>query len=330
VMSGVPRVYEKLRARAAAKAAAAGGAKRAIFEWAGRVAESRGARLPRGKGVSLWLALQSRLADRLVFAKIRAAVGGRLRFAVSGSAPLGEALGRWYYGVGIPILEGYGLTETSPVLTVTPLGAIRFGTVGPPLSRVELRIAADGEVLARGPNVMSGYYRRPADTAQAIQDGWFHTGDIGQLDESGYLKITDRKKELLVTSGGKKIAPQPIEQRLRAHPLVSEAVVVGERRHFASVLLIPEAAALSAALGLKPEDALARLDDADVRSRFQEIVDAINRDLSQFERLKKFELIGDEWTVANGTLTPTMKVKRRVVEERYAAVIERMYEGIGS
>ena len=329
VMSGVPRVFEKLHARILERGRAATGLRRALFTWALSMATVRGERLPDGQPLPLWVRLGSPLAARLVFSKIHAGLGGRMRYAVSGSAPLNPTVARFFYGLGLPILEGYGLTETSPVLCVMPLGQVRFGTVGPPIPGVELRIADDGEILARGPNVMRGYYNRPEETARVLVDGWFHTGDIGSLDERGYLRITDRKKEVIVTSGGKKIAPQPIEQRLRAHPLVSEAVVVGERRHFASVLLIPEAAALSAALGLKPEDALARLDDADVRSRFQEIVDAINRDLSQFERLKKFELIGDEWTVANGTLTPTMKVKRRVVEERYAAVIERMYEGIG-
>jgi long-chain acyl-CoA synthetase len=253
-----------------------------------------------------------------------------MRYAVSGSAPLNPVVARFFYGLGLPILEGYGLTETSPVLCVMPLRDVRFGTVGPPIPGVELKIADDGEILARGPNVMVGYYNRPEETAQVLADGWFHTGDIGSLDEKGYLRITDRKKEVIVTSGGKKIAPQPIEQRLRAHPLVSEAVVLGDRRHFPSVLLIPERAALAAALGIAVDDALARIGSADVRQRFQAIVDAVNRDLAQFERLKKFELIGDEWTVANGTLTPTLKVKRRVIEERYRGVIERMYEGVRS
>jgi long-chain acyl-CoA synthetase len=291
------------------------------------IATVRGERLPEGRPLPLQARLGSAVAERLVFSKIHAGLGGRMRYAVSGSSPLNPVVARFFYGLGLPILEGYGLTETSPTLCVMPLRKIRFGTVGPPIPGVELRIADDGEILARGPNVMLGYYNRPEETARALVDGWFHTGDIGSLDEQGYLRLTDRKKEVIVTSGGKKIAPQPIEQRLRAHPLVSEAVVLGERRHFPSVLLIPERGALAAALGMTAEDALARIGSDDVRSRFQAIVDAVNRDLAQFERLKKFELIGDEWTIANGTLTPTLKVKRRVIEERYRSLIERMYEG---
>ena len=218
VMSAVPRVFEKLEARIRATAVEAGGVKARIFQWAAAVADARGRVLPEGGSPSAWLRLQSKLADRLVFQKIRDGIGGRLRFAVSGSAPLDPRLGRFFYGIGLPILEGYGLTETAPVLCVMPLERVRFGTVGPPLPNVEVRIAGDGEILARGPNVMSEYYQRPEETSQAIHDGWFHTGDIGRLDAAGYLEITDRKKELLVTSGGKKIAPQPIETRPADRP----------------------------------------------------------------------------------------------------------------
>jgi long-chain acyl-CoA synthetase len=238
---------------------------------------------------------------------------------------LDPAVARFFFGLNLPILEGYGLTETSPVLSVMPIGDVRLGTVGPPLSNVEIRIAEDGEILARGPNVMRGYYNRPEDTAAVMSDGWFHTGDIGSRDEKGYLRITDRKKEILVTSGGKKIAPQPIEQRLRAHAIVAEAIMIGDRRHFPAALLVPDVAALAAALSATVDAARGRLEHAETRALFQAVVDRVNHDLAQFEQIKKFELVADELTIANGALTPTLKVKRRVIEERYRTVIEGIY-----
>jgi long-chain acyl-CoA synthetase len=275
------------------------------------------------------LKAQSWAADRFVFSKVRAGMGGRLRFAVSGSAPLGTALGQWFLGVGIPILEGYGLTETSPGLAITPLREIRFGTVGPALPGVELRIADDGEILARGPNIMRGYLNRPKDTADVLKGEWFHTGDIGELDERGYLKITDRKKELLVTSGGKKIAPQPIEEALRSHAIVMEAVVVGDKRHFPSVLIVPDFSALAARLGasspLDEETRRLLLASPHARAAYEAVLEMVNARLAQFERLKKFELLHQELTVAAGELTPTLKVKRRVIETKYRAQIEGMY-----
>ncbi|HEX5215621.1 MAG TPA: long-chain fatty acid--CoA ligase [Vicinamibacterales bacterium] len=325
VMTGVPRVFEKLLARVTEKGRATPGLKRAIFDWAMKVAASRGEMLPEGRALSPWLALKSRLADRLVFQKIRDGVGGRLRYAVSGSAPLGVALGRLFHGLGLPILEGYGLTETSPVLCAMPLHAIRFGTVGPPLFNVELRISDDGEILARGPSVMASYFRRPADTAAALDGGWFHTGDIGELDDKGYLRITDRKKEVIVTSGGKKIAPAPIEARLREHPLVSEAVVIGEQRNFPAALLVPDLAALAAKLGVDTAAASARVGADDVRALFQQSVEMANAGLAQFEKIKKFVVLPEEFSMKTGELTPTLKVKRKVVDQKYREQIEAMY-----
>jgi long-chain acyl-CoA synthetase len=329
MMTGVPRVYEKVRAKAAAAATEQGRASKVVFEWASRLAEKRGAILSEGRRLSPWLAARSALAERLVYRKIRDGLGGRLRFAFSGSAPLGEALARWFHGVGIPMLEGYGLTETSPILTVSPPGRVRIGTVGPPLPGVEIRIADDGEILARGPNVMQGYYNRPEDTSAAFKDGWFQTGDIGQLDSHGYLKITDRKKEVLVTSGGKKIAPQPIESELRSHPLVAEAVLLGDKRHFPAVLIVPDFAALASRLGTaRPANelaALALLERPDVRAMYSEAVEAVNGKLAQFERIKRFHLLARELTQEAGELTPTLKVKRRVIEANYAGEIETLY-----
>ena len=328
VITGVPRVFEKLHARVVASGQERKGMARRIFARALTVADARGAILPEGGGLSLPLRVQSALAERLVFSKIREGVGGRLRFAVSGSAPLRADVSRFFYGIGIPIVEGYGLTETAPVLTVNPLHKVRIGTVGPPIPSVQIRIADDGEILARGPNVMSGYHNRPRETAEAIRDGWFHTGDIGTFDPAGYLRITDRKKELIVTSGGKKIAPQPIEANLRAHALVAEAVLIGEQRHFPAALLVPDFGALCARLGVsRPEHSAARslLDRADVVQMYQQAIDAINQQLAQFERIKRFALLSRELTIEHGELTPTMKVRRQVIETRYKDVIEGLY-----
>jgi long-chain acyl-CoA synthetase len=325
VMTAVPRVFEKLYARILEKGRAAGGAKRAIFDWAVSVATVRGRVLSEGRRPSLALRAAARIADRVAFGRIRQALGGRLRYAVSGSAPLNADLARFFFGLGFPILEGYGLTETAPVISVMRLGRERFGTVGEPLHNLEVRIADDGEVLVRGPNVMAGYYGRPDETAAVMAGGWFHTGDIGVLDEAGYLRITDRKKELIVTSGGKKIAPQPIEEQLRAHALVGEAVLNGEGRRFPAALLVPDFRVLGAQLGVEPAAARARVQDPDVRQLFQPIVDAVNRTLAQFERVKQFTLLGADFSLEGGELTPTLKVKRRVIEEKYRGEIEEIY-----
>src|SRR6185436_12872870 len=282
VFTGVPRVYEKMHGRIVEKGQAASTAKAALFRWAVNVAMARGRAALAGRRPSPLLSLQSALADRLVFARIREGVGGRLRYLVSGSAPLGVPLAEFFHGVGLPIIEGYGLTETAPILTVNPPDAPRRGTVGKPLPLVELRIAADGEILARGPNLMTGYYNKSDATADVIKDGWFHTGDIGSIDADGYLAITDRKKDLLVTSGGKKIAPQPIEIILKQSPLVAEAVVLGDRQKYAAALIVPDFAALERRLRDlgRPPSAQAGPDAAerarlverdDVRALYQEI-----------------------------------------------------------
>jgi long-chain acyl-CoA synthetase len=329
VMTAVPRVFEKLQSRIIEKGMAARGLKAGIFRWSMRVATEAGAYVPERRPMPFGLRLRVWLADRLVFRKIRDGLGGRFRFVVSGSAALNETVARFFFGVGVPIMEGYGLTETSPVLTVTPLTAVRLGAVGVPLPSVRLRIADDGEILAQGPNIMRGYLNRPEDTADVLRDGWFHTGDIGTIDADGYLHITDRKKELIVTSGGKKIAPQAIEALLKASPLVSEAVVIGERRHFPAVLLVPDWAGLESTFGVaRPSDdasADALLARADVQAGYQAVVDTVNSGLAQYERLKRFRLLPREFSIATGELTPTMKVKRRVIETMYAEQISDIY-----
>jgi long-chain acyl-CoA synthetase len=285
------------------------------------------------------VALQSKLADRLVFSKIRSGVGGRLRYLVSGSAPLGVSIAEFFHGLGLPIIEGYGLTETAPILTVNPPAAPRAGTVGKAVSGVELRIAADGEILARGPNLMTGYYNKPDATAAVIKDGWLHTGDIGSLDADGYLAITDRKKDLIVTSGGKKIAPQPLENVLKQSPLVAEAVVLGDRRKFAAALIVPDFAALERRLrdlGRAPAPGSPSTTAAereqlvtrpDVVALYQEIVDGLNREISQYERIKRIAILPREFTIGSGELTPSLKVRRKVVEEKWAGTIEGLYGG---
>ena len=327
VMTGVPRVFEKLRARILDAVSQAPPLRQRLFGWALGVGLQRARAELEGREPSVATRLQHGLADRLVLSKIRERTGGRLRFVVSGGAPLSVAVAEFLFAVGIPVLEGYGLTETAPVLTVNPEGAPRLGTVGKALPRVELRIADDGEILARGPNLMLGYYEKPEATAEAIRDGWFHTGDIGHLDDDGYLHITDRKKELLVTAGGKNIAPQPIEQRLKQDPLVAEAVLIGDRRRFLSVLIVPEFAVAAARVSLAAEtDPTVLVVRDDVRALFEAVIEHVNAELPRYEQIKKFALLPAEFSVATGELTPTLKVRRRVVAESCREVIASLYD----
>jgi long-chain acyl-CoA synthetase len=326
VMTGVPRVYDKFFAAVQENIAKASPVKRRLFNWAIGVGRTHVRRVAAARHISPWLALRHALADRLVFRKIRAKTGGRVRYAISGSAPLNVTVGDFFLTIGMPICEGYGLTETSPVLSFNPPERQRLGTVGPPLAGVDIRIGEDGEILARGPNIMVGYYRKPELTAEALKDGWFHTGDIGHFDEAGYLVITDRKKDLLVTSGGKKIAPQPLENLFRNDPLVAEAVVVGENRKFPSVLIVPDFAALETRLGVEPAGPRERLlTRGEVLKLYQTVVDRVNSELAQFERIKRFALLPGEFTIEQGELTPTMKVRRNIIEERWRDVIEGLY-----
>jgi len=329
LMTVVPRVCEKLQARVLAAVEEGSAGRRWLFENALARAITRVRRTGGAGQAALepdgWI---ERLGDRLVFAKVRERLGGRLRLIVTGSAPLGRDTGEFFLAAGLPIFEGYGLTETAPALAANRPGRSRLGTVGPALPGVELRIAADGEILARGPNIMRGYWNRPADTAAVMTDGWFHTGDIGEISADGFLTITDRKKDLLVTSGGKKVAPQPIEARLKKNPLVAEAVVIGDRRKFPSALIVPAFPVLEErlrALGLPVGEREALVGRPDVLGLYREVVDALNRELAQFEQVKQIALLPTEFTIAGGELTPTLKVRRRVVETRWRDTIERLY-----
>ena len=330
VMTGVPRVYEKLHTKIHETVAAGPAFRRRLFDWAVRIGIDASAARHEGRALSPFLKMQEAVADGLVASKIREKVGGRLRLAVSGSAPLPAHIARFFHAVGVPLIEGYGLTETSPVITVNPRDRPRFGSVGCVVDGVEVAIAEDGEILTRGPHVMKGYWNRPDETAAVMsQGGWFHTGDIGTLGDDGFLTITDRKKELLVTSGGKKIAPAPIEALLKRHPLVAEAMIVGEARKFPAVLIVPNFTALEQrlkVLGLPSGSREELVTREDVVSLFNEVVEPLNRDLAQFERLKKLALLPAEFSIATGELTPTLKLRRRVVLERWHGVVERLYE----
>jgi long-chain acyl-CoA synthetase len=328
IMTGVPRVYEKVRATVQEKAEQSPALKRRLFHWAMSVGREWADGVLADRAPSAWLRARHAVADHLVFAKIRARTGGRLRLVISGSAALPVSVAQFFLAIGLRIVEGYGLTETSPVLTVNPIHPVRLGTVGKPLPGVELRIAEDGEILARGPNVMAGYWGKPEETAAVIVDGWFHTGDIGLFDEEGHLVITDRKKDLIVTSGGKNIAPQPIETLLRTDPLVSEAVLIGDSRKFISALIVPNFTRLEASgAAFRPpassRDELVR--HPEILGLFQTVIDRVNAELSQFERIKRFVLLPADFAIEREELTPTMKVRRKVVEARWRDVIEDLY-----
>jgi long-chain acyl-CoA synthetase len=321
----VPRLYEKVYN----KVMEVTGPRRSLVQWAREVGAAWAEETLADRRPSLVLRWVYALADRLVFRKIRAGVGGELRFFISGGAPLEPALTRFFYSVGLTILEGYGLTETSPVTNVNTFEDFRIGTVGKPVAGTEIRIAEDGEILVRGPQVMMGYYQDETATREAIDDGgWFHTGDVGVLDRDGFLRITDRKKDIIVTAGGKNIAPQPIENRLKTNPFVDQLVMVGDRRKFPALLVLPDFAQLEGWArdnGVEVNGRRELLADERVQAHLaKEVLGGLD-DFASFEMPKKIGLLLDEFTIEDGTLTPTQKVKRRVVQERYAGLIDRFY-----
>jgi long-chain acyl-CoA synthetase len=303
--------------------------KRRIFLWAKKVGERIVDRRLAGEAVGRGLAAQYGLAKRLVFSKLRDRTGGRLRFFLSGGAPLSAKIAKFFWAAELPILEGYGLTETSPVITINTLSATRLGSVGRAIPGVRVRIADDGEILVKGPNVMLGYYNLPEKTAATLEDGWLKTGDIGHVDPDGFLVITDRKKDLIKTSGGKYIAPQPIENRLKLSKFVSQAVVIGDPRKYAAVLLVPNLEYLrkhADQAGIPFTDRASLLVHPEVRKLYDDVVEEVNRDLAHYETLKRFTLIPEDFTIEAGELTPTLKVKRNVIEKKYGEEIGSMYE----
>ena len=329
VMIAIPRFYEKIYGRVLENALSGGGVKKRIFLWGRRVGEAW-ADLKLGKQpIPAVLALQYRVAHRLLFSKLHRRTGGRLRFFVSGGAPLAPEIAKFFYAAGLPVLEGYGLTETSPVVCVNPLESPRIGTVGLPVPGSEVRIADDGEIITRGPNVMAGYYGNPDKTAEAIDnDGWFSTGDIGEIDDDGYVRITDRKKDIIVTSGGKNIAPQPIENRVKTSRFVSNAVLIGDKRKFPMILIVPDTDALRKWAGdrqLAVDSSADLLGHPDIAAKVEREVMVTLRDLASYQMPKKVLLIEEDFTIENGMLTPSLKTKRRVIEERHKARIDACY-----
>jgi long-chain acyl-CoA synthetase len=318
VLVAVPRVYEKMHQRVMAQVAHAAPHRQALFRWALR----QGRRRSRGQSSPLYS-----LADRLVLSTLRRRLtGGRLRFFVSGGAPLGREVEEFFWSFGVKIFNGWGMTETSSGATSNTERRHRFETVGVALPGVELRIAEDGEILVQSPGNMAGYFRNEAATAEVLVDGWVHSGDIGELDPDGFLRITDRKKDLIKTAGGKFVAPQPLESRLQQDALIERAVVIGDERPYAVALIVPDWRVLSRELKLNGEPR-SLLEDERARAAVQRLVDGVNADLGSWEKIKSFKLLPQDFSEQVGELTPTLKVKRRAVQDRYREQIDEMYEG---
>jgi long-chain acyl-CoA synthetase len=330
VFVGVPRIFEKIYASIRDRAAAKGRLSLAMLSWAVAVATRYAMLLTSHQKVPRTLVLRHKLAARLVFSKWRDGLGGRLRLFISGGAALSEEIGYVFLGAGLPIVQGYGLTETSPVITANAPDCNRIGTVGRPIRNVAVRIASDGEIEVRGPNVMRGYWNKPEETRAAFtDDGWFKTGDIGAIDADGFLRITDRKKDLFKTSGGKYVAPQPIEQMIKGSSFVNQVVVIGDGRKFPAALIVPEWERLHSYVELKGLKARTREElchDRRIIDLFERQIAARTTNLAQYENVKRFALLEHELTIESGELTPTLKVRRRVIEEKYRAVIDRLYQ----
>ncbi len=317
VFPSVPRVYEKVHTAVLARFDATRGPKRSLLEWALRVGRRVSELRRAGRPLPRALRLQHRLADRLVYAKVKERLGGRLRIGISGGAPLATEIAEFFHALDILVLEGYGLTECTTAATVNRADRYRFGTVGPALPGTELRLDADGELLIRSPTVFAGYFKDEAATAEVLtEDGWLRTGDVAEIDDDGFVRITDRKKDIIVTAGGKNVAPQNLENELKASKYVSQALVVGDRRRFVSALVTldeEEAARWQAAGG------------ADAEALIQDVVDGVNARRSRFEQIKRFAILPRDFSAEEGEVTPTLKLKRRVCEQHFAAEIERLY-----
>ena len=328
VVASVPRFFEKVHDRVEESRKLSSGLKRRLTDWAFGVGRRYTRHVLDGTHPPVGLAWQRSLASKIVYAKLQQRLGGRLRFFFSGGAPLDARLGEFFLSVGIQILEGYGLTETSPVIAVNRQNRFRFGTVGPALPGVEVKIAEDGEILTRGPSVMLGYYRKPEETQQALHGGWFHTGDIGHMDEDGFLNITDRKKDLIVTAGGKNVAPQPIERLLKASPVLLNAVVLGDKRPYLCALVVPNPETITdhaREQGLSFESYGDLLQSPPIQEFLVNAVEKSTAGLASFETVKKVIPVEKDFTIEDGELTPTLKVKRRIVEKRFKNEIEALY-----
>lgn len=328
VMVSVPRLFEKIYAKVMDSVLAGSALKKKIFFWAIRTGKQYGEKKVRHQPISSGLERRYRIAHRLVFSKILEKTGGRVRFFVSGGAPLNRDIAEFFYALGLVILEGYGLTESSPVIAVNTFEHLKFGTVGKPIPGVDVRIAADGEILARGPNIMQGYYKKDEETREALREGWLCTGDIGHLDEEGFLVITDRKKDLIVTSGGKNVAPQPIENILKQNPYIANAVVIGGSRKFIAALVVPDFEKLER---YAQENGIAYVNRKDLiqneavnRFLLKEI-DRSTPHLAPYEKVKKIALLERDFEIEREEITPTLKVKRKIIEQKYHNVIDSLY-----
>ncbi|MDZ7319729.1 MAG: long-chain fatty acid--CoA ligase, partial [candidate division KSB1 bacterium] len=330
LMTSVPRLFEKIYARIIENANAGSPLKKKIFWWAIRTGEKYADTQFAGKTPGALLKFKYNLAHKLVYSKLHQRVGGRLRFFVSGGAPLSKEIAEFFYKAGILILEGYGLTESSPVIAVNREDKFKFGSVGPAIPGVEVKIADDGEILTRGPHVMKGYYKNPEATAEAIDaDGWLHTGDIGLMDEEGFLYITDRKKNIIVTSGGKNITPATIENLLVTSPYIEQVMVIGDKRNYLTALIVPKFEALkkyATEKGISFASIEELIQNPDIYDLVAADIEKLTFELARFEQIKKFTLLPKEFTVESGELTPSLKIKRKVVAENYADIIDKMYQ----
>jgi long-chain acyl-CoA synthetase len=326
VFTTVPRLLEKVFEKIEAKGNSLQGISRKIFDWSVKLAQ----RYEVGRWQSPWYRLQLAIADELVYRKWRDAVGGKIQAIVTGSAACQVKLLRIFTAAKIIVMEGYGLTETSPVVSVNRFEEKnrRFGTVGTLIANVEVKLADDGEILCKGPNIMMGYYRHPEMTAEVIQDGWFHTGDIGTWVDGRFLKITDRKKEIFKISGGKYVAPLPLENKMKESPFIEQLMIVGSNEKFVGALIVPSLSAIRDHLGLNNEgiqDKTAFLQQKEVQRLIRNELDTYNREFAAHEQVKKFQLLANEWTIEGGELTATMKLRRKIIAEKYADAIEKIY-----
>ena len=328
IMVSVPRVFEKIYAKVIDNVLASSSLKRKIFFWAVKVGKEYGRRNLEKQTIPKSLERKRGLAEKLVFSKVIEKTGGRVRFFVSGGAPLSKDIADFFYALGLVVLEGYGLTETSPVISVNTFENLRFGSVGKPLPGVEVKIAEDGEILSKGPHIMKGYYRMEAETQEAIKDDWFYTGDIGHIDEDGFLVITDRKKDIIVTSGGKNVAPQPIENTLKTNPYISNAVVIGDKRKYISALIIPDFEKIEnyAKSNNISYSSLGELIKNETIVNFIEAeVNNMTTHLAPYEKVKKVRLLEREFEIEQNEITPSLKVKRSVVGDKHKNIIDEMY-----
>ncbi len=329
LMAVAPRVLEKFYSKVMDNVLASSSLKRKIFYWAMKVGKKYAQRKLEKQPVSGMLNFKRKIAHKLVFSKIIAKTGGRIRFFISGAAPLSKDIGEFFYAMGLVVMEGYGLTETSPVISVNTFDNVKFGSVGPPIPGVEVKIAEDGEIFAKGPNVMKGYYKMEEETKEVFEGEWFKTGDIGHLDEEGRLVITDRKKDMIVTAGGKNVAPQPIENLLKTNPYIENALTIGDRRKFISALIVPNFDKIEeyAKFNNIPYETLGDLVKNEKILRFMEgEVDRATPNIANYEKVRKISLLERDFEIDKGEMTPTYKVKRNIVEEKYRSAIDAMYK----